>query len=147
MKTPTSTGFSKSAFTLLEMSIVLMVLLALISVGLFSSRKMDEFKLARQATEQLRTVYSAQRMLLADRPTLAVGSVTATSDPVNGIIPYLAGGLAAVPTVKSLTGATLTIIVNQSPPVINAGSGVTYDPSGPSNDPKTFKDGLWDVGE
>jgi hypothetical protein len=46
-----------------------------------------------------------------------------------------------MPTVKSMTGATLSVIVNVSPPVINAGSGVTYDPSG-SN-----RDSLWDVGE
>ena len=44
------------------MTIVIMVLLALISTGLFVSRKMDEWKLGRQASETLRSVYSAQRM-------------------------------------------------------------------------------------
>lgn len=141
MKTARQPRQPERAFTLLEMTIVIMVLIALISTGLFVSTKMDEWKLGRQASETLRSVYSAQRMLLADRPTLAVSAITATTDENTGIIPYLLNGAAAVPTVKSLTGAALTIKVNVSPPVINAGSGVTYDPSGNS------KDSLWDVGE
>ena len=51
--------------TLLEMTIVIMVLLALIGTGLFSYRKMDEWKLGRSASETLRQVYTAQRMFLA----------------------------------------------------------------------------------
>ena len=141
MKTANQTRPTGRAFTLLEMTVVIMVLIALISTGLFVSKKMDEWKLGRDASETLRSVYSAQRMLLADRPTLAVSAITANTDPNTGIVPYLLNGATAVPTVKSLTGANLTIKVNVSPPVINAGSGVTYDPSGNS------KDSLWDVGE
>lgn len=136
MKTPHRHSFSKRGFTLLEMSMVILVLLTLISVGLFSSRKLDEWKLGRESSETLRVVYSAQRMYLADNPTASVSSITTTL-----IIPYLPNKATAMPTVKSLTGASLSILVNVSPPVINAGSGVTYDPSG-SN-----KDSLWDVGE
>ena len=126
---------SKRAFTLLEMSIVIMVLLALISVGLNVSTKMDDWKLGRQASEVLREVYSAQRMYLSDNPTKQVNTISAAD-----ILPYMRGAPASIPTVKSLTGTQLGIIVNQSPPVINAGSGVVYDPSGKSND------SLWDVG-
>jgi hypothetical protein len=57
------------------------------------------------------------------------------------LIPYLPNQAATLPTVKSLNGATLPIIVTVSPPVINNGSGATYDPSGCNND------SLWDVGE
>lgn len=136
MKKQCQSRFHGRAFTLLEMSIVIMVMLALVSTGLFVSRKMDEWKLGREASEVLRSVYSAQRMYLADNPTVSVANIATTS-----IIPYLSGQATAMPTVKSLTGASLGILVNVSPPVINAGSGVVYDPSGSS------KDSLWDVGE
>ncbi len=126
----------KRAFTLLEMTIVIMVLLALVKIGLFTSNKMDEWKLGRGASESLRAVYSAQRMYLADNPT---ASVTALTNAL--LIPYLPNNAAVIPTVKSMTGTNLSIIVNVSPPVINAGTGATYDPSG-SN-----RDSLWDVGE
>lgn len=136
MRTPFQSERYPRAFTLLEMTIVIMVLLALLQIGLFTSSKLDQWKLGRAASESLRSVYSAQRMYLADNPTVSVSSLTAAL-----LIPYLPNGATAMPTVTSLTGTTLGVIVNVSPPVINAGSGVVYDPSG-SN-----KDSLWDVGE
>src|SRR6478609_2877929 len=121
MKNPHPSIRSKKAFTLLEMTIVIMVLLALINIGLFSSRKMDEWKLGRAASETLRDVYSAQRMYLAENPTVAPAALTSAL-----LLPYMAsnasGTLTAMPTVKSLTGAQLGIIVTTSPPVINDGS-------------------------
>lgn len=122
--------------TLLEMTVVIMVLLALIATGLFSYGKMDEWKLGRSASETLRQVYTAQRMFLADNPTRLVTSIVPAD-----VIPYMRGNATALPTVKSLTGAQLGILVNVSPPVINAGSGVPYDPSGNN------RDSLWDIGE
>ncbi len=136
MRTRSSSRHSSRGFTLLEMTIVMMVLLALIKIGLFTSTKMDQWKLGRSASESLRSVYSAQRMYLADNPTASVSGITSTL-----LLPYMPNNAPSIPTVKSLTGANLSIIVNVSPPVINAGSGATYDPSG-SN-----KDSLWDVGE
>ena len=136
MKTLGQCSFPKKGFTLLEMTIVIMVLLTLISVGVFSSRRLGEWKLGREASETLRTVYSAQRMYLADNPTTLVANITAAN-----IIPYLPGNATSMPTVESLTGATLTILVNQTPPVVNEGGGVVYDPSGSNTD------SLWDVGE
>ena len=136
MKSPRLSHRSPRAFTLLEMTIVIMVLLALVKLGLFTSTKMDEWKLGRAASETLRSVYSAQRMYLADNPTVAVGSITTTL-----LLPYLPNNQTVMPTVKSLTGTNLSIIVNVSPPIINNGSGVAYDPSG------STKDSLWDVGE
>lgn len=122
-------------FTLLEMSIVIMILMALISMGIYTSRATDDWKLARAASENLRSVYTAQRMYLADHPTDLVASLTAVK-----LLPYMPNN-APIPTVKSKTGAALAIILNQFPPVIDAGGGVVYDPSG-SN-----KDDLWDVGK
>jgi prepilin-type N-terminal cleavage/methylation domain-containing protein len=136
MKTQRLSRQSQKAFTLLEMTIVIMVLLALVKIGLFSSSKMDQWKLGRTASETLRSVYSAQRMYLADNPTVSVSSLTSAL-----ILPYMPGNITVMPTVTSLVKTNLTILVNVSPPVINAGSGVTYDPSG-SN-----RDSLWDVGE
>ncbi len=140
MNTPRSPRHANRAFTLLEMTIVIMVLLALIKIGLFSSKKMDEWKLGRAASETLRGVYAAQRMLLADNPTMAPAAIT---DAL--VLPYMAhnagGTPIALPTVKSLAGTNLGILVSVSPPVINAGSGVAYDPSGSNTD------SLWDVGE
>lgn len=140
MKAPRSSIHSKQGFTLLEMTIVIMVLLALVKIGLFTSRKMDEWRLGRGASESLRAVYAAQRMYLADNPTVAPSALTDAA-----LLPYMAsnasGTLTAMPTVKSLTGATLSILVTSSPPIINDGSGVAYDPSG------STKDSLWDTGE
>jgi type II secretory pathway pseudopilin PulG len=136
MKTPRQPAFSIAAFTLLEMSVVIMVLLALMGTGLFVSQKMTDWKLGRAASETLRQVHSAQRMFLADNPTRLVSSIVA-----NDVIPYLPGNATALPTVVPLTGANKTIMVNVSPPVINNGSNNVYDPSGNN------KDSLWDVGE
>lgn len=136
MKTQRLSRQSQKAFTLLEMTIVIMMLLALVKIGLFSSSKMDQWKLGRTASETLRSVYSAQRMYLADNPTVSVSELTSAL-----ILPYMPGNITVMPTVTSLVKTNLTILVNVSPPVINAGSGVTYDPSG-SN-----RDSLWDVGE
>lgn len=130
----------KQGFTLLEMSIVIMILLALVKVGLFSSKKMDEWRLGRAASETLRTVYAAQRMYLADNPTKPPSELLPAD-----ILPYMSGNangtMTALPTVKSLTGAALIIIVTTSPPTINAGNGGSYDPSG------STRDTLWDTGE
>ena len=136
MKTSCQSHRFHRGFTLLEMTIVIMVLIALISTGLFVTRKMDDWRLGREASETLRQVYAAQRMFLADNPTRLVSSIVA-----NDVVPYLPSGATALPTVKSLNNTNLSIIVNVSPPVVNAGSGVVYDPSG-SN-----RDSLWDVGE
>jgi len=136
MKTPCHSRKHSRAFTLLEMTIVMMVLLVLMKIGLFTSNKMDQWKMGRAASETLRSVYSAQRMYLADNPTADVTTLTSAL-----ILPYMPNNVTVMPTVKSLTGSTLTISVNVSPPVINAGTGTTYDPSG------STKDSLWDVGE
>lgn len=136
MKTSKQPNFPGRAFTLLEMTIVIMVLIALISTGLFVTGKMDEWKLGREAAETLRQVHSAQRMFLADNPTRLVSTITAAE-----VIPYLSSGATTLPTVKSLTGTQLGILVNVSPPIINGGSGVPYDPSGDN------RDSLWDIGE
>jgi type II secretory pathway pseudopilin PulG len=136
MNAPALTTTRLKGVTLIEMTIVMMVLLALVGTGLFVSSKITEWRLGREDSETLRTVYSAQRMYLADNPTIDVSTITSSR-----IIPYLPNRATTMPTVKSLTGTNLAIMVNVSPPVINAGGSVIYDPSG------NPRDSLWDVGE
>jgi prepilin-type N-terminal cleavage/methylation domain-containing protein len=128
------------AFTLIEMSIVIFVLLALMTTGFFVSNVVGQWKLGRDASETLRTVYVAQRTYLADNPTDAVTSLTHAK-----LLPYLPNNPTAFPTGKSLTSATLYARVNVSPPYFTttAGgtSGTRYDPS------NSTTDSLWDVGE
>ena len=56
MKTSRRITSSTKGFTLLELSMVMLVLLSLIGIGLYSSGKMDEIGLAGEATETLRSV-------------------------------------------------------------------------------------------
>lgn len=135
MKRPIRTRYLRQAFTLVEMTIVLLVILILTRIGIVSSQKMTAWKLGRAASESLRSVHTAQRLYLADNPIADVPSLTSAL-----IIPYLPNNVTVMPTVTSLSGAILPILVNVSPPVINAGSGVPYDPSG------SGQDSLWDVG-
>jgi prepilin-type N-terminal cleavage/methylation domain-containing protein len=136
MTTPTPTSRPPRGLTLIEMSLVLFLIVALMSTGLFFSGAIANWQKGRNAAETLRLVYAAQRAYLADNPTVAVASITPDQ-----LIPYLPNNVANMPTVISLTGAMLTIRVNVSPPIIDAGDGTPYDPSG------STKDSLWDIGQ
>lgn len=127
---------SRRGLTLVELSLVIFVLLALTAVGVYMTDGMSEWNNGKDAAEKLRTVYAAQRAYLADNPTIAVSSLTSTR-----LIPYLPTGETTIPTVKDKNGNPLTIKLNVSPPVVLSASGTTYDPSGSSSD------GLWDVGK
>ncbi len=126
----------KAGFTLLEMTVVIMVLLTLMGTGLFVSKQYGDWQLGRAAAEEVRSVYAAQRQYLADHPTAAVNTITAAQ-----IIPYLANRGNALPTVESLDGNMFPIRVNVSPPVIDDGSADGYDPS------SSRTDSLWDAGQ
>ncbi|MEP2776245.1 MAG: type II secretion system protein [Luteolibacter sp.] len=125
-----------SGFTLLEMTVVIAVMLTLIGVGLGVSSQYKNWQLGRTASEDLRSVYAAQRLYLSDNPTALVSSLTDAK-----LIPYLANRATAIPTVKCLDGVTRTIRVTVSPPNISSGGTAVYDPSGSTTD------SLWDVGE
>lgn len=120
--------------TLIEITIVLCVLMALIGTGLYVGGSIKTWRAGRDAAEALRSVHSAQRMFLADNPTVEVANITAAQ-----IIPYLPDKATALPVVKPLRGSALTIRISNMPPVLLQGSTV-YDPSGSSTD------NLWDVG-
>ena len=126
----------KNGFTLVEMTVVIMVMMTLMGTGLYVSSQFGNWQLGRTASEDLRSVYAAQRQFLADNPTASVATIT-----TGQIIPYLTNRAVAIPTVKSIEGNTLNIRVNVSPPNINDGTGGIYDPS------STSADSLWDVGQ
>ncbi len=122
--------------TLIELTVVMAVLLALLGIGLYSSGRITDWKLGRLAGETLRSVQAAQRTYLADHPTASVASLTPDL-----LLPYMPNQPETMPTVESLEGTALTIKVDQFPPVVDGGDGIPYDPSGSTSD------GLWDVGE
>ncbi len=133
-------GSSRRGFTLIEISLVIFIMIALLSFGFGLSSAITNWKLGRAGSEILRSAYTAQRTYLADHPTTAVTSLTQAM-----LLPYLPDGPAAFPTCTSLTKTMLFVRVNVSPPVLTATAGgvagATYDPSGKTND------SLWDVGE
>ena len=148
MKRSPSSASPTRAFTLLELTMVIMVLLALISISFFTSSKINEWKLARQASEVLRSVSAAQRMYLADHPTTNVADLTDAM-----IIPYipnlkpkdpqwttLVDALNTKESAKPIKGDDLRFRITVFPPIFLQG-GAPYDPS----DSET--DSLWDVGE
>jgi type II secretory pathway pseudopilin PulG len=143
MKSRVNGQLSSRAFTLLELTMVISVLLLLITVGLKSNNALKNWRLARDASDTLRTVYVAQRTYLADNPTAALSSLTHTL-----LLPYVQNSPTSFPTAKSLTNGTLNVYVGASPPFFtttSTTSGATaptrYDPSGSTTD------SLWDVGE
>lgn len=123
-------------FTLVEMSLVIFLLVALMSTGLYFSTAVSDWKMGRSASETLRAVYVAQRTYLADHPTTSVSSLTE-----NLLKPYLPNNAPTFPKVEGLDGTMRSIDVTVSPPVIIDGGSGVYDPSGKPND------SLWDVGE
>ena len=124
-----------AGLTLIEISLVICILMALVGTGLYATGSIKDWRAGRDAAESLRHVYTAQRMFLADNPTVAVSTITQAQ-----LIPYLPNKATAMPTVVPLKGSALTIKVNVSPPVLTQG-GTTYDPSGKAGD------NLWDVAE
>ena len=125
-----------SGFTLVELSLVIFLLIALMSTGMFASSAISKWQAGKVASETLRGVYVAQRTYLADHPTTAVSALTR-----NALLPYLPDRPATFPTVTGLDNVAREIRVTVSPPVVISSGGGVYDPSGNS------KDSLWDVGE
>lgn len=121
--------------TLIEITVVIVVLMTLIGTSMYVVGGYKEWKLGSEASQKLRKVYNAQRTYLAEHPTESPASLTAAK-----VIPYLSDNASSLPKVESLEGDELNIKVSVSPPVVIDGDGADYDPSGDS------ADGIWDVG-
>lgn len=131
---------AQRGFTLVEMTVVILVLVSMITAGFYGTNAYRSWSLAREASENLRTAYVAQRTYLADNPTTPVSTLTQQL-----LLPYVPGNPGSFPSGKSLNGAALTVRVNVSPPFMTTSAGGTtgdrYDPSANTSD------ALWDVGE
>ena len=131
----------KCGVTLIEMTVVILVLLLLIGASITSISGYNQFRDGTAAAQVLRNVYNAQRTFLSENPTVPVDTLT----PAN-ILPYLSetaddgSGNIVFPTVTE-DGITYTPDVSVTPPVYLDPDGDVFDPS-----PST-SDGLWDVGE
>ena len=120
--------------TLIEITMVIGIMLALASIITYSYSSLSEWRKARTAGEQLKSVYIAQKSFMADHPTASTSSISSSD-----LIPYLPGNPGSMPSAQSLNDEDLSINFTVMPPVFELG-GSTYDPSDSS------EDGLWDAG-
>ena len=128
-------GRNRPGLTIVEMTVVILVLLTLLGISIFAMDAYREWQRGSEGSRVLRMVYNAQRTYLAEHPTESVSSLTDEK-----IIPYLSGSLSTMPTAKALDGSVLSVNVSVSPPVLLDSDDSEYDPSGDADD------GLWDVG-
>lgn len=129
-------SFLKKGVTLLELTVVIIVLLVLIGGSMFSFSGYKEWQLKVEAEAALRMVYTAQQTYLAEHPTEAVSSLldTVGTDAAPTLINYISDGSGALPVPEGPSGENLLINVKVSPPVFS------NDPSGDDDD------GKWDLG-
>jgi competence protein ComGC len=128
-------GRNRPGLTIVEMTVVILVLLTLLGISIFTMDAYREWQRGTEGSRVLRMVYNGQRTYLAEHPTESVSSLTDEK-----IIPYLSGSLSTMPTAKALDGSVLSVNVSVSPPVLLDSDDSEYDPSGDADD------GLWDVG-
>jgi len=135
----------KVGFTLLELTVVMVVIMLLIGLFAFGMRGYRDWQKGAEAGTRLRAVYTAQLTYLSEHPTVEVENLAMTD-----IIPYLASGggflTSAIPDpvdlkevdifILDLDDGKLQIKVDKSPPYIDG----DYDPSANPDD------GQWDVG-
>lgn len=120
--------------TLVELSVVIAVLIALVSVTTLSGTAFLDWKKGLEAGETLKGVYQAQKLFLADNPTTDPTSITEAN-----IIPYLPNSPGVMPTITGLDGGSYTIKVNNADgkPTING-----YADQSPPSD-----NSVWDAGK
>lgn len=134
MNTKIPAAGSSRGFSLVEITLVIGLMLALAAITAYSVSSISSWRNGRDASEKLRSVYIAQKSYLADRPSKSYATFTAEE-----LIPYLPGNPGAMPVQKGNDNETLTLNVQVMPPVFKNGTN-TYDPSG------SAQDALWDVG-
>ena len=92
----------RAGLTILEMTVVIVVLLTLIGISMYSMSGYREWQRGSEGSRVLRMVYNAQRTYLAEHPTESVSSLTAEK-----IIPYLSGNLSALPTAEDMDNGVI----------------------------------------
>lgn len=122
-------------FSLIEISLVIALLLALSTFAGLTITSVRNWQRGKDAALSLQAVYSAQRGYLADHPTANIALVSTTQ-----LQAYLPEGWSAMPVFTGLENEVLTLDHTVMPPKIYA-NGAIYDPSGKADD------GLWDTGK
>ena len=125
----------QSGLTLIEMTLVMLLLLTLTGAFFASAGSLGDWQKAKEASSILREVEVAQREFLANNPQRDISTITEAE-----VMSYLPGSPSSLPTTRDLDGGNLTVKVSVSPPVFLRGGSV-YDPSSSDND------SLWDVGK
>ena len=131
---PSTVGRLRRGLTLIELTVVIIVLLTLLTMSFVGTNSIRDWQRARTASTVLRDVETAQVEFLADNPLVDVANLTE-----DNVAQYLLGSPDELPTAIDLDGNELTVNFNVSPPVLLSG-GAVYDPSGSPSD------SLWDVG-
>jgi Tfp pilus assembly protein PilE len=121
-------------FTLVELSVTVATILALIGIASIAFAPYLTYRNGQAAGETLRSVKAAQLLFLADNPSRAVSSLQQSD-----LLPYMPN-TTTWPDLPMVNGQKPSINCAVFPPVAVL-NGSTYDPS-----PKT-NDGLWDVGQ
>lgn len=125
----------KAGFTLIEVSLVIGLLLALATFAGMNFYAVRSWQQGKDAAVSLQAVFAAQRAYLSDHPTADIAGV-----PVEQLQLYLPQGWTTMPAVVSLDDEPLAVDHTVMPPVLMLGASV-YDPS------SNGTDGLWDVGQ
>ena len=119
--------------TLIEITIVLVVLLTLVGLSGIGIGAYRNWSLSKRAGEDLRSVHSAMRLYLADNPTLPASGVTAAN--ITPYLPFSYGGV--FPTFTDFDDNQIFVDFTTSPIVLvesQQADAVVYDPSGDPND-------------
>ncbi len=122
-------------FSLVEISLVIALLLALSTFAGLTVTSVRNWQRGKDAALSLQAVFAAQRAYLADHPTANIALVS-TAQLQN----YLPEGWSTMPAFTGLENEAITLDHSVMPPRLYA-NGSVYDPSGKSDD------GLWDTGK
>lgn len=132
-----------SGVTLIEMTVVIVVLTILVSISILSFNGYRNWQIGSIASQALREVDTAQRTYLSDFPTQDITLLTQSDiEPYlssNTTFDILRDGVAGRGGIEGANGEALDFNVTVSPPTLTS-AGVLYD--GTSSD----SDGLWDLG-
>lgn len=136
-QSPYDIKLQRKGVTLVELSVVMSVLIILVSATTFSISAYKNWQSGLEAGEQLKAIYQAQKLYLADNPTAGPSSISNDAAGAVLISPYLptnANNAGTLPTVLDADGNTMTVNIGNVPPTVT-------DPS------NSTSDGLWDVNE
>lgn len=135
MKVPPPATAAARGFSLVEISLVIALLLALSTFAGLTVTSVRNWQRGKDAALSLQAVFAAQRAYLADHPTANIALVSSTQ-----LQAYMPEGWSNLPSFTGLADEAITLDHTAMPPRLYA-NGAVYDPSGKPDD------GLWDTGK